>query len=266
MIRRTFNATEVNRICNDPAVFPYVAWGHPYPLDMAPVVERRENVVFVGEHGFVVFFQLPQSGVYEVHAAVLPTGRGAWTRLAGREALQQMFDAAAEALLFPCPRGNPMARPGAKMLGAKKVGESSGIEFYLLRKAEWLVGQPAARDHAGVDVFAGIETRSDGSGAAHQGAAGRAADDAATDRQHTAREPIGWRHRGEPLPRRFVAAGEVRAVKALCRRMRRVGVVHIGYAAGKDDDGGERKNRFHRRASNLRGNVGVCVVLGKAGN
>lgn len=135
MIGRTFDPEPINRICNHPAVFDRTAAGHPGPLDMTPVVSDRKNIVFVGEHGAIVFAPVG-GGVFEAHATVLPSGRGEWTLRAGCEAVRRMFEEYdAAAILFPCPPGNVQAKAGAQMLGARKSPlRVKGYELYCLTR------------------------------------------------------------------------------------------------------------------------------------
>lgn len=137
MIEQTRDAAKVNRIANDPRIFEAVSYGHPYPLDMTRVIEAPGNVTFVGEHGAFIFV-LCAPDVYEVHAAVLPEGQGAWTKEAGADALDVIFrDVGARAVLFPCPIDNRAAVAGAVMLGAKRLCENGEFTIYGLTADAW---------------------------------------------------------------------------------------------------------------------------------
>lgn len=88
MLDRQSDAALINRIMNDPSVRPTI--GGTGPIDLAPLVANQGNVVLCGEHGGAVFHKL-LPGLYELHTAVLPAGRGAWTLQAGADALFHIF-------------------------------------------------------------------------------------------------------------------------------------------------------------------------------
>lgn len=85
-IERHSDATLFNRVLNDPSVRPWVADAVEGVLDVSAQVANPHNVLLVGKHGGCLFFKL-MDGIYEVHSAVLPAGRGEWvaefTRAAG---------------------------------------------------------------------------------------------------------------------------------------------------------------------------------------
>lgn len=78
MIERTFDASFINEVANDPSVRPYIA-DETGTIDLSPQVEDRDNVCLIGKHGAFVCFKYFE-GYYEVHTMVLQRGRGAWAR------------------------------------------------------------------------------------------------------------------------------------------------------------------------------------------
>lgn len=72
MLRRTFDAAEVNPILNHESVFPFVSLPGFTSLDVAPLLEEKDqfgnfkNVALMGDRGCILFFQL-EPGIYEVH-------------------------------------------------------------------------------------------------------------------------------------------------------------------------------------------------------
>lgn len=109
-LRREFSAEHLNRVVNDPSVFNWVkgAFEGEY-LDLTPMVQDRNNVLLMGEHGGVVFTQ-HQMGLYEAHTQVLPAGRGAWTLKMVNAALSYMFSRTeAVEIVTRVPEGNVAA-------------------------------------------------------------------------------------------------------------------------------------------------------------
>lgn len=78
-IDRAYDAARFNQILNDPAVRPWVADAQEGTLDVSPAVANRNNILLMGDHGGCMFFAL-QVGLFEVHTAFLPSGRGEWSR------------------------------------------------------------------------------------------------------------------------------------------------------------------------------------------
>lgn len=90
MIERHLTSAHLNIIVNHPDVLPYVSGSMEGPLDLAPVVQDRRNVVLMGEYGGILFHQR-QAGLYEAHTVCVPEGRGKWALAMAKEALRWMF-------------------------------------------------------------------------------------------------------------------------------------------------------------------------------
>lgn len=90
MIERATDAIRFNEIVNHPDVLPHVCGPLEGPLDFTPLVQDRNNVVLMGEHG-AIMFHCHQRGLYEAHTQVVPEGRGRWALAFAREALRWMF-------------------------------------------------------------------------------------------------------------------------------------------------------------------------------
>ena len=136
------DAEFLNRVVNDPSVFPYVSLGIEGPLDVTPLVEDLSNMFFANEHGG---FLLVHKGadVYEIHTQFLPTGRGHQVRQAAQEAMEYMFKYTnCEALMSYVPVENRSAAFLARGVGMQKCGKVYPLgrecDLYLIRKGEWL--------------------------------------------------------------------------------------------------------------------------------
>lgn len=118
-VRRDFDAAFMNRVINDGAVKPWLANSADGFLDMTPEVRDQRNILIVGDHGGT-FYRPIQQGVYEVHTAVLPEGRGEWTRKMTAESLRLMFTCSdAYEVVTRVPKGHIAALAAAKAVGMK---------------------------------------------------------------------------------------------------------------------------------------------------
>ncbi len=148
MLTRARDAAFANVVLNHQVIYPWLCGSKTEPLDVSDVCADPQHVVLTGEHGVAIFVKL-DIGLYEMHTAVLPEGRGRWALEAGREALEYMFCRTdAVEILTKCPHGNLAAKAGARMLGmthdfttrplwryGKRVVP---IDVYALRIQEWI--------------------------------------------------------------------------------------------------------------------------------
>lgn len=74
MIRST-DAAFLNRVVNDPSVFPYVSLGLEGPFDLSGILSDWNNHFMCNEYGGFLFIKHKEY-IYEVHAQFLPEGRG----------------------------------------------------------------------------------------------------------------------------------------------------------------------------------------------
>lgn len=119
-IKRCFDATRMNRVLNHEAVRPWVANTGDGVLDLTGDVSDHRNILLMGEHGGT-FYKPIQEGVYEVHTAVLPEGRGEWTRKMTAESLRLMFTCSnAYEVVTRVPRGHVAALAAAKRVGMRR--------------------------------------------------------------------------------------------------------------------------------------------------
>lgn len=131
----------LNRVVNDPSVFPYVSFGFKGPFDMAPFVLDERNYFFANEHGG--FLGLDKgNGIYEVHTQFLPAGRGKAAIRAAREAMTYMFtQTACHALMTFCPLDNPASAFLAKASGMTRFKTETELgvqgDTYTITRKEW---------------------------------------------------------------------------------------------------------------------------------
>jgi hypothetical protein len=104
------DARYFNSIGNDPAVIDWIAGPLQPPLDLSPVFDDPHNVCLIAQHGFAIFHQCCR-GVFELHGAVVPQGRGRWALNALANALDFMFQReAAVVIVAGIPADNRSAR------------------------------------------------------------------------------------------------------------------------------------------------------------
>jgi hypothetical protein len=120
MIERVFDGEKINRIVNDPSVYPWVRGVCEGPLDLGPLLADKRHVCLVGEFGGCLFTQ-QSPGIYEVHSQFLPQGRGEHAIKVVREALHWMFTRTdAVEIWTRCPKGNLAARALARAIGGRE--------------------------------------------------------------------------------------------------------------------------------------------------
>jgi hypothetical protein len=92
LIRRDPEGLVCNAIFNHPEVRPWCISANDEVLDVRPMATDPRGVLMVGEPALGCFACLRVlDGVYEVHAAVLPEGRGEWCLDFGHSAVRHMF-------------------------------------------------------------------------------------------------------------------------------------------------------------------------------
>lgn len=146
MIQRTFDATLINRVLNDPAVYPWVGSPEVQKFDFTDIVADSNNYVWVNEHGG--FICVPKgSGTYEIHTQFLPSigGRALW---AARDAARLMFTTTdCVRLTSYVPLGNDRARRLVEAMGFTRTGRDGAwtypngqtvpLDWYELTKEDW---------------------------------------------------------------------------------------------------------------------------------
>ena len=141
MIALSRDAELLNRVVNDPSVFPFVSLGMEGPFDMSPLVNDERNLFFANEHGG---FLLINKGdrIYDIHTQFLPEGRGRSAIRDGREAMTYMFTHTdCRALMTFCPLNNKPAATLARLVGMTrfKTEVALGVagDTYSITREEW---------------------------------------------------------------------------------------------------------------------------------
>lgn len=127
MLSRATDATFINAVVNDPSVRPYV-YGPPGPLDLTPIISNPNNFVLTGKHGGMVMIEV-MPHVFELHAQVLPDGRGLWAQTMADQSVAWLFmHTRANEIIVRIPVNNVPALMMARACGA--IAEHR-IEQYL---------------------------------------------------------------------------------------------------------------------------------------
>lgn len=136
MIRRSFDAAEINPILNDPSVFEAIKLPGMAPdIDVSGVLSNPANVLLMGEGGGIIFAQA-EPGIYEVHTSFLEKHRGRNAISASLAAYRWMFTHTDCMILqTKVPSFNKAAEKFCRIVGAT---------FEFQRKAVWLTDHGAA--------------------------------------------------------------------------------------------------------------------------
>lgn len=146
-LKRSFDATFINSVINDPRIYPWVAYRIPMgQLDIGPLLINARNVLLVNEGGGV-FFQWIWPHCYEAHIQFLPGFRGRFAFDSAREAVAWMFtNTDAEKLLAVIPVTHRGSQKVARSVGFVRTGRVDpqsrptpdglvdGLEFSLSRR------------------------------------------------------------------------------------------------------------------------------------
>lgn len=154
MIRRSFEASEINPILNDPGVFeaiklPGIAIGE---MDVSAIVGNPSNVLLMAQGGGIIFSQA-EPGIYDVHTSFLESHRGRHAISASREAYRWMFTHTDCMILqTKVPSFNRAAENFCRMVGAtcqftrKKAWpvepEPADMSYWSLKYEDWVRGAP----------------------------------------------------------------------------------------------------------------------------
>ena len=151
MIRRSFDATEINPILNDPSVFETIKLPGMQPdIDMSAIVSNPVNVLLMTEGGGIIFAQA-EPGIYDVHTSFLESYRGRHAIRASREAYRWMFTHTDCMILQTrVPAFNRAAETFCRIIGAtleftrKKTWpiepEPADMTYWSLKYEDWVRG------------------------------------------------------------------------------------------------------------------------------
>jgi hypothetical protein len=120
-LTRTFDANRLNALVNHPAIRPTCGGDGESFIDLSTFLAKPKNHAVVWNHGGFLFeWTAPQT--YEVHAMILPEGRG---RLAYRKAfhgIQYILSHGAERLWARVAEGHEGLRHYTRAAGFKHCG------------------------------------------------------------------------------------------------------------------------------------------------
>ena len=130
MIRRSFDASEINPILNDPSVFESIKLPGQKrgDIDVTEIVENPLNVLLMAEGGGIIFGQ-SEPGIYDVHTAFVENHRGRGAIRASLAAYRWMFTHTDCMIL--------QTRVAEFNRAAFKFCELVGATFEFERKAVW---------------------------------------------------------------------------------------------------------------------------------
>lgn len=155
-IERQRHALFLNRLVNDPSIYP---WVHGYAtgaLDFTDAAASPANFFLAGEQGGIFFVRL-QPGLYDAHSQVLPDGRGAWAMRLARASLHWMFTRSdALEIVARIPQGNLAVKAFARRAGFTyeftnprgwvKDYDPIPAEIHTLRIQDWIKTAPGLEE------------------------------------------------------------------------------------------------------------------------
>ena len=134
MLERCYDVSLINLAANHPDVRPFLGPASLGELDFQDAVSEEKNLFLMGEYGgFALAWCAPT--VYEVHAFVLPKGRGKWAS----QAREFMFDYA--------------AKQGASMIWARIAPNAKFVSWFARRGGMQPTGEVIYSLGAAYDVF-----------------------------------------------------------------------------------------------------------------
>lgn len=147
-IRRSFEASEINAILNDPDVFPWEAVPGLESIDVSGLVADKRNFLLMFEGGGLLFACL-EPGLYEVHNNWLKDYRGANAMKRTLEAIRWMFlNTDCMAIVARVSAHNKSAERMCSAVGAIKEFERKSVwptqddivdmSFWALRYDVWI--------------------------------------------------------------------------------------------------------------------------------
>ena len=161
VLRRTFDASEVNSILNHESVFPFVTLPGFKSLDVTPLIEEKDqignyrHVALMADRGCILFCQI-EPGIYEVHTNFIRVKHGerkgtegAYVKAAILESYRWMFTHTdCMVLQGKIPAFNRALRIFAPLVGWQVEFERKNIwphkselvdvQFVSLRYDDWL--------------------------------------------------------------------------------------------------------------------------------
>lgn len=147
--RRDLRADRINRVVNDPSVFPEVAPPGAESIDMTLAVKNLANVFLMTDEGGIVA-DWKEPGIYEIHTQFTERYRGTSAIRTVREMLSWLFiHTDAMELFTKIPRSNERALGLVRAINGKfefsreaahtlHSGDIVGVDYYSLGYRDWL--------------------------------------------------------------------------------------------------------------------------------
>lgn len=131
IIRRDPMGDICNAIVNHPTVRPGMISANDEVLDLRPLAHDPRGVLLLGEPAFGCFLcYRVLDGVYEVHAGILPEGRGPWCLEFGLSSVRHMFTTTdAIEIITRIPQGHIGTLALAKRTGFKERWQRPHCRF-----------------------------------------------------------------------------------------------------------------------------------------
>jgi hypothetical protein len=178
--RESEDATEANRILNDPSVFPLISLPGQDKIDATAFIADPRNVVIMADGGVIAFMPDPEpgSGIYEVHTNFLEQRRGAHAIKASVEAYRWMFTHTNCMMLQTrVPAFNKAAEAFCQMVGAwlwfeRKAAWPTAdgpvdLKFFAMSIHDWMRRWPAQLIGSGIAFHARLEQEYERHGFVH---------------------------------------------------------------------------------------------------
>jgi hypothetical protein len=157
LIRRDTHGDICNAIINHASVRPWVMSANDDVLDVRALAADPRGVLMLGEPAYGCFAcYRVLDGVYEVHAAVLPDGRGEWCLEFGQSAMRHMFTTTdAIEIITMIPQGHVGTLALAKRTGFKERwsrphcrfrGKDVPYTVYSATMMDWFPADDAERE------------------------------------------------------------------------------------------------------------------------
>lgn len=147
--RRDYNAKRLNRVCNDPSVFPDISVPGQGPMDLSALVNDLRNIALMCDEGGI-FAIWREPGIYEIHTQFTERYRGISAVKTVREMVSWLFlQTPAMELQTQVPAYNQGAHALVKAISGRLEFERDGVwqladgtscrmDYYTLRYADWL--------------------------------------------------------------------------------------------------------------------------------
>lgn len=181
IFRETESATEINRILNDPCVFPDISIPDQKPFDVGPLIGDPRFVFLRVEGGVVIFSPDNEtgSGLYEVHTNFLEDYRGKYAIEASLQAYRWMFTHTNCVMLQTrVPAFNKAAEGFCRSVGAWLWFERSEVwptkqgnvdcKFYAMSIHDWMRKHPGPLIESGKAFHVRLEQEYERHGFAHE--------------------------------------------------------------------------------------------------